>query len=330
MSFFNLFFGGLFLSLIHFNGWGQLTFFGDLYVGPESELHIAFDTTYFNGGVIHTETSDIKSLVSFGSQSQWEQLNERSFVQGRVRIYHTGTFTFPLGANGIFSPITLALSKNTHSIQIQYQSTIPSLFFPFNGGYELPQKHFWGWETTGETIGTHQTYWFPEHELIQLRFDPIPLEDLHFGILISNHWKEKKAYFIENPFNSYPRIDLENGSGIFHEPIHLSKSEGITFLLPKKNRITNQLVSQVITPNNDGWNDTWKITGHVFQPQSRIQIYNQHQEVVHQHLGNYQNDWNGWSTILNEHLVDGGYCYTIDLDGNGEVELKGWIYIKRN
>jgi gliding motility-associated-like protein len=329
MPFFNLFLGCLFLSLVHFNGWGQLTFFGDLYVGPESELHIAFDTTYFNGGIIHTETTDSKSLVSFGLQSQWERSTERSFVQGRVRIYHTGTFTFPLGSNEIFSPITLTVSKNTHFIQIQYQTSIPDLFFPLDEGYELPQKHFWGWETSGETIGTLQTFWFPKHELNQLSFDSISLDDLHFGILSSNQWKAIKTQLVQNPFNSQNHIDLQYGSGIFHQPIHLNDSEGITFLLPKKNRVKDQLISQVLTPNNDGWNDTWKITGYVFKPQSRIQIYNQNQAMVHQHLGNYQNDWNGWSTILKDHLVDGSYYYTIDLDGNGEPELKGWIYIKR-
>ena len=75
----------------------QVSFFGDLYIGGGKEVHVAFDETFFSGGQIKTERKGEKGILSFGKQSKWEQLKESSFVDGVVRIYHEGDFTFPVG-----------------------------------------------------------------------------------------------------------------------------------------------------------------------------------------------------------------------------------------
>jgi len=46
----------------------QVTFFGDLYVGKNKELHIAFKETYFSGGKIKTHRQDPVGIISFGSE----------------------------------------------------------------------------------------------------------------------------------------------------------------------------------------------------------------------------------------------------------------------
>lgn len=108
--------------------WSQLAVFGDLYVSKNNQLHIAFNETYFNGGKIITDNTSVpEAVVSFGPQSDWKQLKKDSYIAGTVRIYHTATFTFPVGSENFFSPITLEVLKIPVSFK---QSTLvhPHIF----------------------------------------------------------------------------------------------------------------------------------------------------------------------------------------------------------
>ena len=112
--------------------WSQLAVFGDLYVSKNNQLHIAFYETYFNGGKIITDNTSVpEAVVSFGPQSDWKQLKKDSYIAGTVRIYHTATFTFPVGSENFFSPITLEVLKNSGFIQTKYTGTPPYLFTQF-------------------------------------------------------------------------------------------------------------------------------------------------------------------------------------------------------
>ena len=70
----------------------QFTAYGGVYISSKNQLHIAFHKTYFYGCKIITDNiSTPEGLVSFGPQSEWEQLKKDSYVDGTVRIYHTAT-----------------------------------------------------------------------------------------------------------------------------------------------------------------------------------------------------------------------------------------------
>ena len=84
------------------------------------EFHIAFSETYFSGGKIKTHREEPSGVVSFGSKSKWTQLDENSYVDGKVRIYHNGIFTFPIGNSDWFSPIRFYITENTHYVQVEY------------------------------------------------------------------------------------------------------------------------------------------------------------------------------------------------------------------
>ena len=117
----------------------QFTVYGDVYIISNNQLHIAFDKTYFYGGKIITDnTSTPEAVVSFGPQSEWEQLKKDSYVDGTVRIYHTATFTFPVGNENFFSPITLEVLKNSGFIQTKYTGTPPYLFTQLDPNFEIP------------------------------------------------------------------------------------------------------------------------------------------------------------------------------------------------
>ena len=88
-------------------------------------------------------------------------------------------------------------------------------------------------------------------------------------------------------------------------------------------------VSQAITPNGDGVNDTWMISNIESYPKNNVKVFNRWgSEVFSANV--YRNDWNGHYKNSDQSLPDASsYYYQIDLDGDGTIEKDGWIYISR-
>ena len=87
-------------------------------------------------------------------------------------------------------------------------------------------------------------------------------------------------------------------------------------------------ISQAVTPNGDGINDTWMIYNIEQHPKSVIHVFNRWGSEVF-YAKNYQNNWNGFYKDQTQPLPDGSYYYQIDLNGDGKVDNDGWIYITR-
>ena len=88
-------------------------------------------------------------------------------------------------------------------------------------------------------------------------------------------------------------------------------------------------ISEAITPNGDGINDTWFINNIESHPNSVIRVYNRWGQEVFYAVG-YQNNWNGHYENNSGPLPDAAsYYYQIDLDGNGSLDYDGWIYITK-
>ncbi len=84
-------------------------------------------------------------------------------------------------------------------------------------------------------------------------------------------------------------------------------------------------IPNVITPNNDGKNDTWRIDNLYLFPRSSVQIINRWGDEVFSST-DYQNDWDG--NFGNAPLPAGTYYYILDI-GNNWGLLKGDITILR-
>ena len=84
-----------------------------------------------------------------------------------------------------------------------------------------------------------------------------------------------------------------------------------------------------ISPNGDGKNDNWTITGADYFENNHLQIFNRFGTEVY-HKEYYTNEFVGKanvSTLGGELLPDGTYFYVFDKN-NGEEAVKGYIYIK--
>ena len=77
-----------------------------------------------------------------------------------------------------------------------------------------------------------------------------------------------------------------------------------------------------ISPNNDGDNDIWDLSGYDV---SKVEIFNRYGTKVYS-KSNYSNEWYGQSDSGNE-LPDGTYYYVIEF--NGLPAKTGWVYINR-
>lgn len=79
-----------------------------------------------------------------------------------------------------------------------------------------------------------------------------------------------------------------------------------------------------MSPNEDGFNDTFKITGLKNYPGSVLNVYNRWGHVVY-HKVDYDNDWNGiWNNRI---LPDGTYFYDIELKPG--MHERGYLQINR-
>jgi len=95
--------------------------------------------------------------------------------------------------------------------------------------------------------------------------------------------------------------------------------------------VENCVISQGLTPNNDGYNDFLDLSFlHDRVGIGNLQIFNRYGTLVFE-MSNYVNEWGGQSKDGNE-LPTGTYYYVINLLGNDPVygqQASGWIYINR-
>ena len=86
------------------------------------------------------------------------------------------------------------------------------------------------------------------------------------------------------------------------------------------------LVPTVITPNGDGFNDTWIISCVEENPRNQLIVYNRWGDEVYR-ASPYNNDWNG--TYNDQDLPDGVYFYVFKEDESDTEARKGTLNIIR-
>ena len=84
--------------------------------------------------------------------------------------------------------------------------------------------------------------------------------------------------------------------------------------------------ASVMTPNRDGYNDTFIITCVLNHPGSALSIFNRWGNEVYFNP-DYQNNWEG--TYDGKALPSGTYFYNLELNDNEKTKMSGYIYIER-
>ena len=86
-------------------------------------------------------------------------------------------------------------------------------------------------------------------------------------------------------------------------------------------------VSRLLSPNGDGVNDFWRITGIDKYPDNRVIIYNRWGDKVRviSHYDNGSNRWDG-NDENNQPVPDGTYYYILEIRKEHKT-LNGWVYL---
>lgn len=92
------------------------------------------------------------------------------------------------------------------------------------------------------------------------------------------------------------------------------------------------IITQLVSPNGDGKNDTWIIQNILNFPNNTVTINNRWGNEVYKSTG-YQNTWDGTPntglSIGNDVLPSGTYFYIIDLNGDGQDIRSGYLELQR-
>ena len=81
--------------------------------------------------------------------------------------------------------------------------------------------------------------------------------------------------------------------------------------------------NNVLTPNGDGYNDTWKVKNLEFYPVNNVKIYNSNGILVFTE-DNYKGTWDGTKTGGTFKLTTGTYYFVININ-SGEAIIKGYL-----
>ncbi|MEE1944980.1 MBG domain-containing protein [Pedobacter sp. KR3-3] len=84
--------------------------------------------------------------------------------------------------------------------------------------------------------------------------------------------------------------------------------------------------SNILTPNNDGYNDKWIIDNIDFYPNNEVTVFDRAGRIVYKKKG-YDNSWDG--TVNGSPLSENTYYYVIDF-GTSRLRFKGYITILRS
>lgn len=89
--------------------------------------------------------------------------------------------------------------------------------------------------------------------------------------------------------------------------------------------VSDLFIPQGYSPNGDGVNDNWEITGIMAYPGSGLKVFNRWGQLVYQSF-NYANQWDGRADS-GLPLVDDTYFYVLNL--SGDLTYNGHVIIKR-
>ena len=310
----------LFLS-IHFISYGQVFIDTDIYVDHTANLYIAANNTEFHTGTILTARGEDYGVVSFAPNAGWSNADHNSHVNGFVRMYNEERFSFPIGHDGIFQPVQI-LRTDTHSLVDFSFSNVPHDKLSTEKGIQQVSDQFY-WTVVGEQPAQISLSWNAFSNLDRLTDNNI--DQLIIVGFDGTTWRTIESEIDPISFDEGSSSSLLSGSITSKNPIFLEGYEAFT--LASKGDTLNINVSQGFTPNGDGNNDTWFIENIENYPNAKIKVYSRWGREVFVSNGNYQNNWNGRYKDNEETLPDGSYAYTIDLDGDGTMDIAGWIYI---
>ncbi len=160
----------------------------------------------------------------------------------------------------------------------------------------------------------------PEHGLAGVPIQFTDHSTAVSGSIVGWHWNfgdsTNSVSSSQNPSHIYTTI------GSYPVTLTVTQSDGCskTITVNYTGEPNEIIASNILTPNNDGANETFYFKNLEYFPNSKLEIFNRWGRKVYE-SNNYQNDWKG------DDLSDGVYYYTMKIPQKDA--LKGTVTIKK-
>lgn len=301
----------------------QLNISKDIYIDTGASMYIDLPNTEFNQGNIITDRSNINyGTVAFGPNAKWSNASHNAHVNGFIRMYNEQDFIFPSGHDQIFQPLHLKRIDRHSLVDVAYNHKAHENLTSEKGIVKVSDEFYW------TAFGSNPAYvslsWNSFSNIDKLVDNKI--DNLSIVGYDGSVWRIIEAEIDPANFEDRTSSSFLSGSITSKNPVFLEGYEAFTLAAVSKIVIN---VSQGFTPNGDGINDTWHIENIEDFPNASIHVLSRWDRKVFTSLGNYKNDWDGTYNNKSEPVPDGSYAYIIDLEGDGEMDISGWIYITR-
>ncbi len=291
--------------------------FGSIGLAEEATLSFFSPSVYFYSGEILAENLE-NSQVYFAPTSQAIGASPRSYSQAPVVYTGTEDFLFPLGDRSAYHPLWMTAPSAGILRAAFVAEPHPA---QFNAPSPFTLNPLFHWKVDGDKTAYLQLQWNAFNYNYPWTTNP---DELRLVGFTGMQWEEIPTVVIEEN----TEFSRTNNSVAYR----LKTRNKIDFTAYTALSLANAYsrrelgISEAITPNGDGINDTWHIANITQFPQAHISVYNRWGNQVFNKKNPYNNDWAG--TFKNKPLPNAPYFYQIDLDQDGEVDQQGWIYIK--
>tara|TARA_B110000093_G_scaffold74170_1_gene80640 strand:- start:63 stop:1037 length:975 start_codon:yes stop_codon:yes gene_type:complete len=305
----------------------QFTLYSDFYIASNTELHITAPKTTFQTGSFITAHGPSGGLVSFASNSQWENADHNAHVDGNV--YNPQSFQFPSGHNNILQQLAISQASGVDYLEIDYRQTAHNDLAPNAQVLKIHPQHYWS--INNATGNAKVSLSWNAFSKLDVLLEERGLEALSIAGYKNGDWE-----LLPSTLDSANTNSELVGNIISDNTINLSDYSALALALglvvidggggETDTEVLN--VAEGISSNGDGVNDVWMIQNIEKYPQAQVYVYNRLGREVYRALNGYNNDWRGNFEGNADLLPSGPYFYTIDLDNDGKVDRQGWLYIQ--
>jgi hypothetical protein len=120
-----------------------MTLFGNVYIAPKNEMHLASGKLYFQSGKIITDRGNSSGTFSFSNRSSWESASHNNHVDGLIRFYDADEFTFPVGHENVFQPIRISNFSGSDHFDMVYHHRAHEFTQSVDSIAGVSDTHFW-------------------------------------------------------------------------------------------------------------------------------------------------------------------------------------------
>ncbi|MFP2996365.1 gliding motility-associated C-terminal domain-containing protein [Spongiivirga sp. MCCC 1A20706] len=311
---------------------GNAVVFNDLEIDVTNNLFLRTAVGVSNGanfitGLVVTDRNQLGVSLDFINDAFYSGVVNTSHTDGYSSVSGTDAFTFPIGDDSRFRPMSVSSSSSQQFFSGAYFFEDPNSPSTFGTNFNTNTKQgrigsvnpteFW--DLNGKTETSVTLTWDANSNISFL------VDDIENLLVVG--WNENDAEW-QDLGNTEVTGDITSGS---ITSFTFSPSDYAIITIGAANTTAENL-NYGISPDGDGINDVLVIEATRNRTQNHLEIYNRWGVKVYEADG-YTNDWNGTSdgriTISRDKgLPVGTYFYILEFKDTGE-KVTGYIYINR-